>query len=338
MTISYQAAVLHAPGQKLAIETVKVVQMKPADVLVRIKAAGLCHTDLEVIDGSLRTPMPILLGREAAGIVEQTGPEACGVEVGDHVVLSWNPHCGDCFYCGRDLPILCEDYPAGSQKALHFDRDGRARLADGRTLHQLMYLGTFSEYAVVSNQEAVAVPAAIRFEQACLLGCGIMTGAGAALNVRYGDAVMVIGCGAVGLAAVQGARLEGAGTIIAVDLDDGKLSLARRDGAAQCVNARQDDAVAAAHAATGGRGVDAVFEAAGSQAAFGMSIEAVRPGGEVIWLGKIDVAHSVSLRWRALMQEKRLRWVTTHPSCCLTIGGMDVRLDRARVGLVHHLP
>lgn len=310
MTLSFRAAILHGPNERLAIETVEVVQMKPADVLVRIRASGLCHTDLEVIDGSLRTPVPILLGHEAAGIVEQVGPEARGVEVGDHVVLSWNPHCGDCFSCDRDLPILCEDYLAGSKQALHFDGDSRLRLADGRPLHQLMYLGAFGEYAVVPDQQAVTVPDAIPFEQACLIGCGVMTGAGAALNVanvRYGDAVMVIGCGAVGLSAIQGARLAGAGTIIAVDLDDSKLALAGRIGATQCINARHDDAVAASRGATGGRGVDAVFEAAGSQAAFGMSVEAVRPGGEVIWLGKIDVAHSVNLRWGALMQEKRLR-------------------------------
>jgi S-(hydroxymethyl)glutathione dehydrogenase/alcohol dehydrogenase len=110
VALTYKAAVLHAPKSPLTIETVEAADLAPGDVLVRVKAAGLCHTDLEVIDGSLRNPMPIILGHEAAGVVERIGPEARGVAVGDHVVLSWNPHCGHCFYCDRDLPILCESY------------------------------------------------------------------------------------------------------------------------------------------------------------------------------------------------------------------------------------
>jgi S-(hydroxymethyl)glutathione dehydrogenase/alcohol dehydrogenase len=310
VTLTYRAAVLHAPHTPMQVETVSAEPLADTDVLVRIKAAGLCHTDLEVIDGSLRNPMPIVLGHEAAGIVEAVGPEARGVTPGDHVVLSWNPHCGHCFYCDRDLPILCEEYLTGGPKAVQFDGRSRARLADGRELKHLMYLGTFGEYCIVPDQQAIQVPAAIPFDRACLIGCGVMTGVGAALNVadiRHGDAVMVIGCGAVGLAAVQGARLAGAGAIVAVDLDESKLALAERMGATHRALVPADDPAEIGRALTGGRGVDVVLESAGSPAAFRTTAEAVRPGGEIVWLGKIDVAADVAFRWGSLMQEKRIR-------------------------------
>jgi S-(hydroxymethyl)glutathione dehydrogenase/alcohol dehydrogenase len=313
MTLKYRAAVLHAAQTPMSIETVTATDLQPTDVLVRIRAAGLCHTDLEVIEGSLRYPMPIVLGHEAAGIVEQVGPAARGVKVGDHVVLSWNPHCGHCFYCDRDAPILCEQYLGEGPKALPFDGESRAALADGRPLRQLMFLGSFGEYCVVADQQAIPVPKNIPFDRACLLGCGVMTGVGAALNlgaIAHGDTVMVIGCGAVGLAAVQGARLAGAGAIIAVDLDPAKLVLAVRMGATHGVNASTDDAVAAGKQQTGGRGVDVVIESAGSGSAFRVTTEAVRPGGQVIWLGKIDVNKDVAFRWGSLMQEKRIRRVS----------------------------
>jgi S-(hydroxymethyl)glutathione dehydrogenase / alcohol dehydrogenase len=225
-------------------------------------------------------------------------------------ILSWNPHCGHCSYCDRDLPILCETYLAHGPKAAAFDGAYRARLAGGRELGQLMFLGAFAEYCIVADHQAIPVPKELPFDRACLIGCGVMTGVGAALNVAeigYGDAVMVIGCGAVGLAGVQGARLAGAGAIVAVDLDDKKLDLAEKVGATDRINARSDDALALAKAKTGGRGVDVVLEAAGQPASFRLSVEAVRPGGQVIWLGKTDVESEVGFRWGSLMGEKRIR-------------------------------
>jgi S-(hydroxymethyl)glutathione dehydrogenase / alcohol dehydrogenase len=257
--------------------------------------------------------MPIALGHEAAGIVEQVGPAARGVKVGDHVVLSWNPHCGHCFYCDRDSPILCEEYLGKGPQAVSFDGEGRAALADGRELRQLMYLGSFGEYCIVADQQAIVVPKEIPFDRACLIGCGVMTGVGAALNlgaIAHGDTVMVIGCGAVGLAAVQGARLAGAGKIIAVDVAPAKLTLAAKFGATQGIDASKEDAVAIARRETSGRGADVVIESAGSPAAFRTSTEGVRPGGQVIWLGKIDVNQDASFRWGSLMQEKRIRRVS----------------------------
>jgi S-(hydroxymethyl)glutathione dehydrogenase/alcohol dehydrogenase len=313
MTLQYRAAVLHAAQTPMSMETVTMAELKATDVLVRIRAAGLCHTDLEVIDGALRYPMPIVLGHEAAGVVEQTGSAARGVKAGDHVVLSWNPHCGHCFYCDRDAPILCEQYLGEGPKAVSFDGESRNSLADGRPLQQLMFLGAFGEYCVVSDQQAIPVTKEIPFDRACLIGCGVMTGVGAALNlgaIAHGDSVMVIGCGAVGLAAVQGARLAGAGAIIAVDIDPAKLALAAKMGATLGVDASKDDAVATGKRETGGRGIDVVIEAAGSASAFRMTSEAVRPGGQVIWLGKIDVSKDVAFRWGSLMQEKRIRRVS----------------------------
>lgn len=313
MPLRYRAAVLHAPKTPMVIETITAAPLKPTDVLVRIRAAGLCHTDLEVIEGSLRNPMPIVLGHEAAGVVEEVGPLARGVKKGDHVVLSWNPHCGHCFYCDRDLPILCEDYLGHGPKARAFDGESRARLDDGRELQQLMFLGSFGEYCIVADQQAVVVPRDMPFDRACLIGCGVMTGVGAGLNlgaIAHGDTVMVIGCGAVGLAAVQGARLAGAGAIIAVDLNSDKLTLAASMGATLTVDASKDDPAALAKAATNGRGADVVLESAGSPAAFRLTAEAVRPGGHIIWLGKVDVQQDVAFRWGSLMQEKRIRRVS----------------------------
>src|SRR5690242_19222168 len=183
MALQYRAAVLHGVRQPIRIETVTAAPLRGRDVLVRIKAAGLCHTDLEVITGSLRYPLPIVLGHEAAGIVEEVGPEARGVAVGDHVILSWNPHCGHCFYCDRDLPILCETYLAEGPKAVAFDGAHHMRLADGRGLGQLMFLGAFAEYCIVADHQAVPVPKELPFDRGCLIGCGVMTGVGAALNV-----------------------------------------------------------------------------------------------------------------------------------------------------------
>src|SRR6201998_2065194 len=142
MPLQYRAAVLRQSGAPLAVEQVTAGDPTPTDVVVRIRAAGLCHTDLEVIDGSLRYPLPIVLGHEAAGIVEQVGPAARGVKPGDHVVLSWNPHCGHCFYCDRDAPILCEEYLGKGPQAVSFDGDCRGTLFDGRDLKQLMFVGS----------------------------------------------------------------------------------------------------------------------------------------------------------------------------------------------------
>ena len=193
MTLHYQAAVLQRPRSPLQIETVAAAPLAPSDVLVRVRAAGLCHTDLEVIDGSLRYPMPIVLGHEAAGVVADVGPAVRQLKAGDHVILSWNPHCGHCYYCDRGLPILCSSYLAHGPQAVAFDGESRIARQDGGDLRQLMFLGAFGEYCIVPEQQAIAVSRDIPFDRACLIGCGVMTGVGAALNIaRIGRADAVV--------------------------------------------------------------------------------------------------------------------------------------------------
>ncbi|WP_366194807.1 Zn-dependent alcohol dehydrogenase [Meridianimarinicoccus marinus] len=307
---TFRAAVLRAPGEAMKIEDVEARPLGPRDVMVKIRAAGLCHTDLEVIGGSLRLNMPAVLGHEAAGVVTAAGPETKGVSVGDHVILSWNPKCGDCFYCDQSLPILCETFLENGSAGFAFDGRPRARLAGGGNLHQLMYLGTFAEYCVVEDQQAIPVPKEMPFDRAALIGCGVMTGVGAALNVadiRPGSTAMVIGCGAVGLAAVQGAVMAGARNVIAVDLNEKRLDAACQMGATHRINPMTGSVEDLARSLTDGRGADVVMESAGNEPAFRLSVEAVRPGGEVIWLGKTDVEKDVAFRWGSLMQEKRIR-------------------------------
>lgn len=303
-----RAAVLRGVGQPMAIETVEVGPLRRGDVAVRIRAASLCHTDLEAIEGALRVPLPAVLGHEAAGEIVALGEDVTGLAVGDPVVLSWNPHCGHCFYCARGQPILCRQYLSHAPKALAFDGKPRLR-CDGADVHQLMYLGAFAEYCVVPAQQAIAIPRAMPFDRAALLGCGVMTGVGAATRIadlRWGGTAAVLGCGAVGLSAVQGCRLAGASDVVAVDRNPARLQVAAAIGATRLVDLRGEDAVSVARSLTDGRGADVVIEAAGHPDAFRLAVEMVRPGGQVIWLGKVAVDQEVSFRWGSLMQEKRI--------------------------------
>lgn len=314
----FSGAVLRAIGRPIEVETLSLVDMAKHDVLVRVMATSLCHTDLEVIDGQLSVRLPVIPGHEAAGIVEWVGKDVQRSKVGDHVILSWNPNCGTCFYCLKQQPILCGQYRGNSDAALHFDGHPRIVAEDG-PVHQLMYTGAFAEFAVVTESCAIPVSKDIPFDRACLIGCGVMTGVGAVLNVarvEAGSSVSVIGCGSVGLSAIQGARLATAAPIVAIDIDSSKLALARTMGATHTLLA-QGDWLDMHRAATFGRGADFVFEAAGSQAAFAASLEIVRPGGQVVWLGKRPTNEHLSLRWGSLMAEKKIvraSYGGAHPS------------------------
>lgn len=306
--MKFQAAVLHAIGGPLAIERLDIGALGPDDVLVRLGASGLCHTDLEVIDGSLAYPLPIVLGHEGAGVVEAVGSTVTKVRPGDHVVCSWNPHCGECFYCRRDLPILCEPFKRHEPRGVLFD--GRSRLAlDGSTVHHFSVVSSHAEYCVVPQSGAIPVSRDIPFDRACLIGCGVMTGVGAATHktpVEQGASVLVIGCGAVGLNVIQGARIAGAEIIVAADLDPAKRENGRIFGATHAIDGGDPGAIEMLRGLTGGRGPDYVFEAAGHENAFRLAVEAVRPGGEVVFLGKVNVNREVSFRWGSLMGEKRI--------------------------------
>ncbi|GAB2893449.1 zinc-dependent alcohol dehydrogenase family protein [Paraburkholderia jirisanensis] len=305
--MSFNAAVLFEARGALQIESLDLTGLTDTDVVVRVRATSLCHTDLEAVRGDLRTPLPMVPGHEAAGVVAWVGKDVTAVVPGDHVVTSWNPHCNMCFYCKRQLNILCQPYRERAAQSFHFD--GLPRLMRrGEPVHQLMYSGSFAELCVVSETCALRVPREIPFNRACLIGCGVMTGVGAVTNVakvEAGATVTVLGCGAVGLSAVQGARLAGAARVIAVDRQRAKLELAAALGATHTLMA--DDTLAAAHAElTGARGADYVFEAAGNPAAFRASVELVRPGGQVVWLGKLPADDEMPFRWGSLMGEKHI--------------------------------
>ena len=304
----FKAAVLNAVGKPLEIEELEMQSLQAGDVLVRVRASGLCHTDLEVIQGSLAYPMPIVLGHEGAGVVEEVGAGVTRVRPGDHVLLSWNPHCGHCFYCDRDLPILCELFRQHQPHGHLLDGTSRMR-RNGEEVHHYSVTSTHAEYTVVPESGAVPIAREIPFDRACIIGCGVMTGVGGVIRkaeVEPGSSVAVIGCGAVGLNALQGARLAGASTIIAVDLGEKKLARARNFGATHCVDAGAGDAVGAVLQLTHGRGADYVLESAGNAQVFRTAVEMTRPGGSVIWLGKVNADSEVSFRWGSLMGERQM--------------------------------
>ena len=281
----FKAAVLHQVGQPLVIEEVECPELRPFDVLVKVQASGLCHTDLEVIQGSLAYPLPIVLGHEGAGVVVEVGSAVTRVKPGDHVVCSWNPHCGHCFYCIR------------------------YRRAGGEPVHHFSVMSSHAEYCVVPESGAIVVPREMPFDRACLIGCGVMTGIGAVsrlAKVQAGSSVAVIGCGAVGLNALQGATMAQAEVVIAVDRDPGKLELARRFGATHVLGPDCADLPASVRELTDGRGADYVFECAGGESALQAMYDLMRPGGEGVILGKVNVDQKVSLRFGSMMGEKRV--------------------------------
>ena len=305
--MNFRAAVLNKVGEPLTLDILDMAPLRPADVLINVRASGLCHTDLEVIQGSLAYPLPIVLGHEGAGVVEAVGSGVSSVKPGDHVICSWNPHCGHCFYCERAAPVLCEPFTRHQPQGRLLD--GTTRMSrDGEQVHHYSVTSTHAEYTIVPESGAIPVSKDIPFDRACIIGCGVMTGIGAVVRkakVAKGSSVAVIGCGAVGLNALQGARLAGAEPIIAIDVGSAKLARALQFGATHGVDATAPDALEQIRALTGGRGTDYVFEAAGHKSTFRLSAEAVRPAGDVVWLGKINVHEEVSFRWGSLMGEKR---------------------------------
>lgn len=279
-----RAALMTGPGEPL--EVVELTQDEPRaeEVAVRIAASGICHSDLSLLQrGSAR--LPIVLGHEGAGVVETVGPGVTELAPGDHVVLSFKPMCGHCWYCVRGQSYLCAMGASANSGLL----DGTPRLhRDGEVVWQMASIGTYSERAIVPVRSAVKVPDSAPLKLVSLLGCGVMTGWGAAVNsadVRPGDSVAVFGCGGVGLNSIQGARLCGAGEIIAVDLLDSKLDLARRFGATSVVNAGEHDVVQEIQRLTENRGADHVFEVIGLPETIEQAIAATRPGGEAILVG-----------------------------------------------------
>lgn len=283
-----RAAVLSAVGQPLEVrDDVEVEAPHAGEVRVRMVAAGVCHSDLSMSDGTLMAPMPIVLGHEGAGVVEAVGEGVSRVKLGDRVVISWVPQCGDCFFCLRGQGHLCEKANAAIASGGLLDGTTRLR-SRGAPLHQMSAAGTFADLAVVPECGVVKIDEDLDLGLASLLGCGVLTGVGAATrtaDISPGDTVAVLGCGGVGLNVVQGARIAGADRIIAVDTNPAKLELAERFGATAVVDASAGDPTSAVMHLTGQRGADVVFEVIGLPRTIDQAVTMTRRGGQTVLVG-----------------------------------------------------
>ena len=279
------AAVLYEANTPLVVEPVRLDDPKAGEVLVRIAAAGVCHSDYHVMKGEWTPPLPIVLGHEAAGTVERVGAGVGRVRPGDRVILNFRPNCGWCAYCSRGEPVLCNG--ADSERWLLFDGTARLHTTAGQDLNHFARTASFAEYAVVPESGAVPVRDDVPFDTAALIGCSVMTGVGAVINtarVEAGSSVLVIGCGGVGLNCIQGAVLAGAERIIAVDLKANKLEYARQFGATDVLDASEGDTAARVLELTGG-GVDYAFEAIGFSKTIVDCYESTRLGGTTVVVG-----------------------------------------------------
>lgn len=299
-----RAAVLTEHGSPLVLADLDLAPPGAGEVLVRVAATGVCHSDLSMREGSLRWPLPAVLGHEAAGEVLETGEGVRTVAPGDAVVVSWIPMCRRCFFCVRGQPYLCSTYRRANGRM----DDGTTRLRlDGADVTAGFNAGTFAERTVVREASLVKIPADVPMEIAAVMGCGVLTGIGAALNtarIEAGERVAVIGCGAVGLSVIQGCRVAGASTIIAIDPAEEKRKAALMLGATHAV--APDDADAAAKDLTGGIRPDAVFEVVGKTALQRQAFDLVRPGGRAVMVGASPITEEVSLSTVGfLMLEKR---------------------------------
>ncbi len=276
----------YVQSQPLKIEELDLALPGSGEILVRIKAAGLCHSDLSVINGDRPRPLPMALGHEAAGIVEQLGDGVHDLAVGDHVVLVFVPSCGHCNPCAEGRPALCE--PGAAANGAGSLLSGARRITrNGHTIQHHLGCSAFATHAVVSRRSAIRIDRDLPFEHAALFGCAVLTGVGAVVNtaqVRAGTSVAVVGLGGVGLASVLGAAAAGARQVIAVDLSADKLALARRLGATHTFDAGVPEIVAAIRDATLG-GVDTAIEMAGSTRAFDLAYRITRRGGLTVTAG-----------------------------------------------------
>lgn len=288
-----KAAVLTGVGTPLEVrDDVELAPPGPGEVRIQVGASGVCHSDLSVQNGTIPLPTPIVLGHEGAGTVVEIGEGVTNVAVGDHVVCSFVPNCGECYFCTRGQGYLCERSGMAMLGGL---LDGTTRLtSQGAPLHQMAMLGTFGEEAIVPAISVVKIDPSIPLKVAALIGCGVLTGVGAAMNtasIREGDTVAVIGCGGVGLNVIQGAKIAGAGEIVAIDMFDTKLEMADQFGATRTVKAGEQDPAAVITEATGGRLADTVFEVIGIKETMLQALSLTRQGGEAIFVGvpRMDV-------------------------------------------------
>jgi Zn-dependent alcohol dehydrogenase len=297
----------YAESRPLEIVELELDPPGPGEVLVEVGAAGLCHSDLSVIDGSRPRVMPMALGHEAAGEVVEVGPGVTSLAAGDHVVLAFVPACGSCGPCRTGRAALCEPGAAANGKGTLLSGAIRLHDGNGQPIHHHLGVSAFSDRIVVSERSVVKVPGDLPYELAALFGCAVLTGVGAATRsaaIEPGDPVAVFGLGGVGLAAVLGAVLSGAGHVVGVDLVDEKLTLAERLGATTTVSAGPD-AVEAVREATGGGGA-VVIETVGSAAVLAEAYAATRRGGQTITVGLPHPDQMLEIPAVSLVAEERV--------------------------------
>jgi alcohol dehydrogenase len=296
----------YAVSRPLSVETVTLADPGPGEVLVRIAAAGLCHSDLSVINGDRPRPMPMALGHEASGVVERCGPGVDDLRPGDPVAMVFVPSCGCCAPCAEGRPALCEPGAAANGAGTLLSGARRITL-NGETVHHHVGVSAFAEHAVVSRRSLVPVPRETPLDIAALFGCAVLTGMGAVVNtaeVRPGETVAVVGLGGVGLSAVLGALAAGAAEVIALDVNADKLAFARDLGATAAFNAADPDCAAKVREATKG-GVHAAVETAGVAPAFDLAYEVTRRGGRTITASLANPAVKVALQQVRLVGEER---------------------------------
>ncbi|HVB22503.1 MAG TPA: Zn-dependent alcohol dehydrogenase [Ktedonobacteraceae bacterium] len=281
-----RTAVIHAPGEPIRVEEIELDPPKDHEVLVRMVAAGICHSDYHIVVGDLPSYLPLALGHEGAGIVESVGPNVTNCKPGDHVVLTFIPSCGHCRYCTEGHSNLCN---MGAAILMGPQLDGTFRMhGESGDIGQMCVISTFSEYSVVSDMSVVAIPDYYPLNRAVLVGCGVPTGVGAVIHrakVEAGSTVMVIGCGGIGINAVQGAAIAGARMVIAVDINDFKLEKAKEFGATHTINSTREDPIAISRDLTWGEGVDYAFEAIATAATIGQAYACLGKNGTLCVIG-----------------------------------------------------
>ena len=306
--IEMRAAVLREPGRPVSTETVMLAPPRRGEVLVRVVAAGVCHSDVHLADGQLGAGRwPMVLGHEGAGVVAAVGEDVIDVSVGDHVAFCFVPSCGSCPACRSGRRTLCETAGRNGVAGMLMDGSSRLRGLDGAVLQHGLMVACFAEYAVVPVAGAVRLPPSIPLWQAALLGCGVVTGIGAVnrAGLRVGASVCVIGCGGVGLQVIAGARLAGAGMIVAVDTDRDKLELAVRRGATHAVAAGDGHVVDQVLGISGG-GVEHAFEVVGRASTIRQAWDMLAPGGTATVVGVAPVGVEVSLPAIEFLSEKTI--------------------------------
>jgi alcohol dehydrogenase len=296
----------YAASQPLSIQELELDPPGRGEVLVRIAAAGLCHSDLSVINGDRPRPMPMALGHEAAGVVEEVGEDVTDLAPGDHVVMVFMPSCGHCVPCAEGRPALCE--PGAAANGAGTLLSGARRLhCDGTVVNHHLGCSAFADHAVVSRRSLVKITPDLPLVEAALFGCAVLTGVGAVVNtakLQAGQAAAVIGLGGVGLASLLGAVAAGARQVVAIDLSDEKLGLARQLGATATVNARAEDPAEQVRALTGG-GVDFAFEMAGAVRAMDLAYRVTRRGGTTVTAGLPPPTATLPLPLVNLVAEER---------------------------------